>query len=315
VKAAIPVNPQQSTALGLNLRKVVIQQLVPDRGVAICVDSMGHTTEVAYRVQQAKGRIPQEGEVWYVDRSMGPWTFRAFVAVTDDDFQSFPTGLTMPDGQRFVVGVVPSTVTASFSVRRANATDPVVATGISGDTASQFVLYASGKLEWGPGGSTTRDTNLYRSSANQLTTDDSLVVTQNLTVGSDVLNTAWTSWTPTWSGSLGAPSLGNGTVAAKYKQIGKTVFFRIHYVFGSSTNFGSGAYGFTLPVSAVEDTACAVVCVDSSATNRYPATGWLSGGSVFRVAAGSGAAGIAPGVPFTWDASDELIMGGVYERS
>lgn len=192
MKAAQPTNPQQSTSLGLNLRKVKIQQMVPSRGVAICVDVYNHSSEVPYRVQASKGRIPLEGEVWYVDRSLGNmWTFRAFVATSDGDFQSFPTGLTLPDGQQILVGTVPSSVTATIGVRRANSTDAFLGVGVAGDTSSRWAVYPDGKTEWGPGGTTTRDTNLYRSAANVLSTDDTL------TVGTYVLKQGVTWHTPT----------------------------------------------------------------------------------------------------------------------
>ncbi len=46
---------------------------------------------------------------------------------------------------------------------------------VTGDGFDRYRLYASGLQEWGPGNA-TRDTNLYRSSANLLATDDSLSV-------------------------------------------------------------------------------------------------------------------------------------------
>jgi hypothetical protein len=50
------------------------------------------------------------------------------------------------------------------------------------DSVDRFAIYADGKQEWGAGGSTPRDTNLYRSAANTLKTDDSLSVGGDLTV-------------------------------------------------------------------------------------------------------------------------------------
>lgn len=188
MKAAQPVNPQQSTALGLNLRKVKIQQIVPSRGVAICVDSYNHTTEIPYRVQPGKGRIPQEGEVWYIDRTLGTlWSFRAFVAADDTAFTTmedqftFSKGIILPNGQQILVGTVPTSVTATIGLRRTSPSDPILAAGVTGDTSSRFALYSDGLMQWGPGGSTARDTTLYRSAANVLSTDDSLTIGGTLT--------------------------------------------------------------------------------------------------------------------------------------
>jgi hypothetical protein len=51
-----------------------------------------------------------------------------------------------------------------------------------GESEPGFTLDFDGKCQWGPGGSTAPDTNLYRSAANTLKTDDSLIVAGNLTV-------------------------------------------------------------------------------------------------------------------------------------
>src|SRR5581483_11511785 len=216
MKAAIPVNGQASTALGLNLRKVVIKQMVPERGVAICEDSVNNSTEVPYRVQRAKGRIPQVGEVWYVDRSMGPWTFLAFVAADDSAFTTaedqftFSQGLVLPDGKQLLVGVVPSSVTATIASRRANATDAVLAFGVGSDANSRFTVASDGKIEWGPGGSTSRDTNLYRVSPNVLATDDSLAVGASLTVTTSVTKVSQTWQTPSYSTGWAGTTTFNG---------------------------------------------------------------------------------------------------------
>lgn len=109
MKAAQPVNGQTSTALGLNLRKVVVKQVVPERGVAICEDSMNYSTEVPYRLQRV-GRMPAVGDVWYVDRSFGNWTFVAYVAPGDTDIVTLPslivTGDTTVTGGITVTGNV-----------------------------------------------------------------------------------------------------------------------------------------------------------------------------------------------------------------
>jgi hypothetical protein len=45
---------------------------------------------------------------------------------------------------------------------------------VTGEANRQFQLRHSGKMDWGPGGATAMDTNLYRTAANQLKTDDNL---------------------------------------------------------------------------------------------------------------------------------------------
>ena len=65
----------------------------------------------------------------------------------------------------------------------ATAADAMMEVYVDGDSNARFASNAAGDLEWGTGASSA-DTNLYRSGANELTTDDSLVVGGDLTVGS-----------------------------------------------------------------------------------------------------------------------------------
>ncbi|MFJ2176397.1 hypothetical protein ACIOHE_26340 [Streptomyces sp. NPDC087851] len=61
-------------------------------------------------------------------------------------------------------------------VYRPTASDSAVAVRVTGDTSSRWQAVASGELTWGPGGAAAADTNLYRSSANVLATDDDFQV-------------------------------------------------------------------------------------------------------------------------------------------
>lgn len=96
MKPAQPVNAQ-STAVGVSIRKVIVEQIVPDKGIAIVRDDMQYTTQIPYRVQQGRGRVPRVGDYWYVDRSMGPWTFSAYIGKDDDDLTTFSEKTTFSD--------------------------------------------------------------------------------------------------------------------------------------------------------------------------------------------------------------------------
>lgn len=73
------------------------------------------------------------------------------------------------------------TFTAGLATTRANPTDVAIATADDGDAQRRFGIRADGLLQWGTGAA-TEDTNLYRSAANTLKTDDSLLVAGDLTV-------------------------------------------------------------------------------------------------------------------------------------
>ena len=55
-------------------------------------------------------------------------------------------------------------------------TDDAFKAKLTADTQYQFIINADGKQEWGPGGTTAPDTNLYRSAADTLKTDDAFIV-------------------------------------------------------------------------------------------------------------------------------------------
>jgi len=129
---------------------------------------------------------------------------------------------------------------------------------------------------------------------------------------------AWASFTPTWTGSVTNPVIGNGTMVGAYLQVGKTVQFRLVVTMGSTTTYGSGAWGLTLPVAPNSSQAAAAVYVDSSASTRCSGSAWLTSGSgIFRMLPPTDAAssGISPTVPFTWATSDQIIISGTYETS
>jgi len=133
-------------------------------------------------------------------------------------------------------------------------------------------------------------------------------------------NTAWTSYTPSWTSSGTAPSLGNGTISGKYKQNGKVVFVRVQLVIGSSTTTGSGNWRISLPVDAAD-----TVGIIMPSTYYDSGVDWYTGvvtceydGSISYVVPlkGSSPSGaITSTVPFTWGTSDTLTFNGSYEAS
>lgn len=136
------------------------------------------------------------------------------------------------------------------------------------------------------------------------------------------LYAAWTSYTPTWSTSNATqPAIGNGTLTGAYRPIGKTVFFRIRFVAGSTTTFGDGLWSFSLPSgyppTAVQS-APGIAIGPSSA--RYPIGCYLTGtNGVYRMPV-NGTGGIrtntgSTDVPFEWGNGHQIIIAGVYEAA
>jgi len=91
-------------------------------------------------------------------------------------------------------------------------------TRVDGDASTRWGVRADGFQAWGDG-TAARDTNLYRSAANTLATDDNLDVGQDLTVGGDIIHTGQMDFIS--GGSVAASFISSGL----YLPPGKTVMF------------------------------------------------------------------------------------------
>lgn len=72
---------------------------------------------------------------------------------------------------------------------RALSSDSAYETRVTGASFAHWFVKSSGETWWGSGAG-TQDTNLYRSAANTLKTDDNLIVSQDLSVGGNVVFSA-----------------------------------------------------------------------------------------------------------------------------
>lgn len=148
------------------------------------------------------------------------------------------------------------------------------------------------------------------------------VINGNLTVSGELFltGTAWTSYTPNWTSSGTAPSIGNGILIGKYKQIGKTVFVRVRLQIGSSTTTGTGNWRISLPVAAADSDG-----VVMPATYLDNGVNWHIGlvnceydGNTSYVVPLKGTApsgAVDATSPFTWNAGDSLVFNGSYEAA
>jgi hypothetical protein len=135
---------------------------------------------------------------------------------------------------------------------------------------------------------------------------------------------AWTSWTPTWTNL----TVGNGTLnVAKYKQVGKTVHYRVRFTIGSTTSVGA-APNFTIPVTAAADynaSASDPVGIGNlldNGNNQYPAMVLLNTTTTFQFRPFNSASTYAASgtstqstVPFTWGTNDVISISGTYEAA
>lgn len=150
------------------------------------------------------------------------------------------------------------------------------------------------------------------------------------TAAQPFLGPAWTSYTPTWTAVTTNPVIGNGNLDGHYIQYGKTVHFRISMTAGTTTTFGSGAWGFALPVAAktgaftnesmgsvaglANHTGVSVITVVGNIVSA--ATGLQQNGvNDFLMTPSNTGNGLNSTVPFTWASGDHLWLAGTYESA
>ena len=208
-------------------------------------------------------------------------------------------GSTGPTGPQGLAGATGPTGSAGAN-GQAGATGPTGATGstglqgATGPTGAQGNVGATGPT--GPTGSTGAG-------------------------ASDL--TAWTAYTPTWTSDSGTPSIGNGSITGRYKQIGKTVFFNLKLTYGSTTTGGSGAWMFGLPVTAYNDNYQFAVSILNNGAAWYGAIAngnYKGSTSYFTVIHQNDTqttvwGGVSSTAPFTFGTSDTLTVSGSYEAA
>lgn len=124
---------------------------------------------------------------------------------------------------------------------------------------------------------------------------------------------AWTAYTPTWTASTTNPTLSNGTLVGRYKQIGKTVTAAYELVWGSTTSGGTGGWRFSLPVTpsaAISTWTCAGE-VSISGT-RYAIFGVTSGSQLILRGPSGDATATSPAA---WTSGSTLRLTITYEAA
>lgn len=132
-----------------------------------------------------------------------------------------------------------------FRSVRSSGTDPTWISQRSADTGARWYITADGVATWGDGAG-AMDTNLFRSAANILRTDDALSVGGTLTVGA----TTWTTFTPTIGGG-GSVTWSDRT--GYYYKLGKMVAV---VIFLTVNTAGSGVTPVSVDMPSNVDRSC-----------------------------------------------------------
>lgn len=148
-------------------------------------------------------------------------------------------------------------------------------------------------------------------------TGSSGVGNANLLTTAGDLGGAWKDWTISWTNL----TVGSGTVVSKYMQIGKTIHYRISFVFGAGSAVGN--VSFSLPVTAATQniyTPIGSVSLLDSGTASFQGNvinPTNTTGKVYSLNSAPFAAQteLSATSPFTWTTNDAIVISGTYEAA
>ena len=121
----------------------------------------------------------------------------------------------------------------------------------------------------------------------------------------------WTTYTPNWGAYGGTtPSIGNGSLTARWIQIGKEVIVQMRLVGGSTTVWGTGGWYFSTPKTAYVISSGVTGSMGSGYAEDAAVAGYViphvrigGSGTVFEVF-NTGWGLYAYNTPFTWANGD-----------
>jgi hypothetical protein len=127
----------------------------------------------------------------------------------------------------------------------------------------------------------------------------------------------WTAYTPDWTSTGTAPSIGNGTLDGKYAQIGEgtdsIVLIKVALTWGSTTSGGTGDWRFSLPITAAGSLTFAASITEESVDNKVGVTKAIGTNTFEVIPEGGNVCSVSS--PFTWGTNDTLFVGGSYEAA
>jgi hypothetical protein len=129
---------------------------------------------------------------------------------------------------------------------------------------------------------------------------------------------AWTAYTPTFTNL----TVGNGTLTARYKQLGKTIIAQVRFVFGSTSSITGAPVRITLPVTAqsANETSYPMYILDSGVADyigraQLYATTYLEMYAINASSTYGALSSFSGTVPMTWTTNDKFTINFVYEAA
>lgn len=165
---------------------------------------------------------------------------------------------------------------------------------VSGDTVNRFQLDSNGKMQWGAGGASAVDLDLYRASAGVLQTDNSFTATGTITSASDVTSGANSAGALVQvTNTTGAPTQAN-TISTNNSATDKAIGVRVsgdtvnrmNILANGHIDWGAGS------ASAVDTNLYRNAAGEVKTDNSLTAAGNLTVGGAQLLAGGTGVMGV-----------------------
>lgn len=129
---------------------------------------------------------------------------------------------------------------------------------------------------------------------------------------------SWSTWTPT----LTNITQGNGTVVARYKQVGSTIDYRFKFTLGTTSAVGTSPR-FSLPVAPLgsyvqfHDQLGVVDMADTGTANRRGVVFVVTGSTaeIYNLSTTGVVTVTTATVPHTWATTDVIVCSGRYESA
>jgi len=125
----------------------------------------------------------------------------------------------------------------------------------------------------------------------------------------------WTTWTPTYTNL----TVGNGTVTARYQQVGKTINFKFVFVLGTTSSIGTTPT-ISMPVTPLSYNALFTTYISENGVASYTGMSDSFAGVFYPMAQVTSGAYLSwsylqATVPFTWGNTDSFGIIGSYEAA
>lgn len=209
--------------------------------------------------------------------------------------------------------VVGTTDTQTLTNKTLGATNTV-----NGFTASRFMeADGTGKLVSGtkaiPAGVVVGTTDTQTLTGKTLTSPaiNGGVIDTTSTIGGGTTLGAWTAYTPT----LTNITLGNGTVTARYVQIGKLVIGSVNFTAGTTTTYAAGNLSISLPVNAQGIATAGTGSVNNGTGASRRLINVQSSAASAAVAFTYEGNTVTNTVPFTFGTSSQILFQFMYEAA